>query len=527
MAEERFSLLRTRFNRPLRRQSSLSTTEVVVFIAYLLLNLGCVLLMTVSLMVGIVGVVAINLLVFLLLRPQLVVPLYVLIAGPSVIIPLGTSGVLSRLYGGILLLALLIVIGCLRIFSSHDKFKPTSPSDRKPLLPASLIVPLIAVVLVGLASIIYSWLNPDPTVVYSFRHANVPLILVNAMEMALLLGLPLLLFALPGLIRTSRDVELIVRAFIGIGILYALGTIFAMPLGLYSQEVILGNTRPQVFGEVSSALGMLLVLFASIALGQALYAQTQAASFFYYLCTAIFGMAVIMSLGRESWLALGLSILIIITFRTKNISALSVLVLLLPLMFIPGVTDFFNPDKVYGIDRLIMWQDAFNIWQQHPYFGVGAGNYQFFDVTYGLDVGGFAHNQLLEVLAEMGVQGLFCLLWSIIAIGRFTFRRFQTARTSQGKAITIAYIGCYFALILGLFFGDSFLPSVALAGGTYALIWVSYFWLPLGLVLTLPQWEKSEHEPDQLPQTAANTYSDDLCSLQGASQAATGRRSRP
>jgi O-antigen ligase len=508
MAEERISPVEARFIGPLRRQSLPPTAVVIIFIGYLLLNMGFVLLMTNSLMLGIIGVIVINLLIFLILKPQWVIPLYVLVAGPSVVIPLGTTGILSRLFGGTLMLVLVILIGCGRVLTSQRKSERTYPPDRDSLLPASLIVPLVAIVVIGLASIIYSWLNPDPAVVYSFRNADVPLILINGMEMALLLGLPILLLALPGLIQTRRDVQRVVNAFIGIGMLYALGTIFAGPLGLYSQQVILGNARPQVFGQVSSALGMLLVLFTCIALGKALYAQTRVESFCYYLCTVIFSIAVIMSLGRESWLSLGLSVLVMIGLRTKNLSVLSILFIFLPLLFTPGVADFFNPEKVYGFDRLIMWQDAITIWRQHPYFGVGAGYYQFFDITYGINVGGFAHNQLLEVLAEMGIPGLLCLLWSIVAIGRFAFRRFQVARTSQGKAVTIAYMGCYVALILGLFFGDSFLPSVALAGGTYALIWISYFWLPLGLVFTLPGWEKSAGEQDMLPvATASSIYS--------------------
>lgn len=509
MAEERISPGRAGFTGFLRRQSLPPAAVLMIFITYVLLNMGCVLLMTYSLMPGIIGVIAINLLIILFLWPQWVIPLYVLAAGPSVAVPLGTTGIISRLFGGTLLLILLVVIGCVRLLTSQRKFDGPYLSGRDRLLPASLIVPLVAIAVIGLTSIIDSWLNPDPAVVYSFRHADVPLILVNAMELALLLGLPTLLMALPGLIQTMHDVQRIVNAFIGIGLVYALGTIFAGPLGLNSQEVILGNTRPQVFGQVSSALGMLLVLFTCIALGKALYARTREASLCYWLCTLIFSIAVIMSLGRESWLSLGLSVLVMTSLRTKNLSILFVLVIFLPLMFTPGLSDFFDPNKVYGFDRLIMWQDAITIWRQHPFFGVGAGYYQFFDITYGTNVGGFAHNQLLEVLAEMGIQGLICLLWSIVSIGRFAFRRFQAARTSQGKAITIAYMGCFAALILGLFFGDSFLPSVALAGGTYAMIWISYFWLPLGLVATMPRWEKSACEQDMLPvATASTTYNE-------------------
>lgn len=527
MVEERFSPVGTRFIGFLRRQSLPPIAEVIVFTAYFLLSMGCVLLMTNSLVLGIVGVSVINLLIFLILRPRWAVPLYVLIAGPSIAIPLGTTGTLSRFYAGTLMLALLMVIGCVRVLTSQRKSEPTSPQDRNLSLPVSIIVPLVALVFAGLASIINSWLNPDPAVVYSFRHADVPLILVNVMEMALLLGLPVLIIALPGLIQTRREVQWTMRVLIGIGMLYALGTIFAEPLGLSSQGgMILGNARPVVLGQVSSGLGMLLVFFTCIALGKALYSSTRIASFCWWLCALIFGISVIMSFGREAWLSLGLSVLAMICFRTKNISVLFILAAFLPLIFNPDVTNFFNPDKVYGLDRLTMWQDAITIWQQHLYFGVGAGNYQFFDIAYGTDVGGVAHNQFLEVLAEMGVQGLLCLLWSLAAIGWWALQRFLAATTRQGKAIALAYLGYYVTFILGGFFTESFLPSAAAGGGTSYMIVASYHWLLLGLVLTIPQWEKSASEQDMLPQAVATTTcSGDPYSHQGASKSVAGRRS--
>jgi len=316
------------------------------------------------------------------------------------------------------------------------------------------------------------------------------------MEIVMLLGLPAIVMVAPGLVRTMRDLKLIVQALIGLGMLYALGTIFAGPLGLLSQDVILGYTRPLVFGETSSILGMLLVLFTCIALGQALYANSRAASLGWWLCTLIFSCAVIMTFGRESWIGLFLSILGMIGFRTKHLSILLILQVFLLLLFIPGVSDFFNPEKVYGIDRLIIWQDAIAIWHRQPYFGVGAGNYQFFDIAYGTDVAGVAHNQFLEVMAEMGVQGLLCLLWSLVAIARCMFQGFAAATTRQGKAIALACIGYYITAIFGGFFTDSFLPSVAGAGGTYSMLWISYPWLLLGLVLAIPRWERSACKQD-------------------------------
>lgn len=455
---------------------------VILFIGYLSLNAGLAFLIGTSPLLGIIGTMMINLVILLFLVPSWAIPFYILVAAPSIVIPLGT-GILSRFFVGNLVLALLVVVGFAHTITTRRK-------AAQPLLPASLLLPLIAVALVGLSSIIYARTHPDPGVVYSFPHASVPLTLVNITEMLLLLGLPAVLVSIPGLIQTIRGVKWIIWAFVGLGMLYAFGTIFAGPLGLYSDEVILGNRRPQVFGATSSILGMLLVFFACIGLSQALYARARAASLCWWLFTITSSIAVIMSFGRQSWIALVLSGLVIIGLRTRNLLVLLLVPGFLLLLLIPGVSEFFNPQEVYGIDRLIMWQDALAIWQRHLYFGVGAGNYQFFDIAYGIDVGGVAHNQFLEVLAEMGIQGLLCLLWSLAATGRFALQRFNAATTALGKAIALAYLGYYTAYVFGGFFGDFFLPSVAGAGGTMALAWVSYHWLLLGLVLTIPRWEQ-------------------------------------
>jgi O-antigen ligase len=272
--------------------------------------------------------------------------------------------------------------------------------------------------------------------------------------------------------------------------LYSLGTIFAGPLGFYSQQSILSIRRPQVFGSSSSNLGLLLVFFVCVAFGQALYTKRRGAALGWWLLTFIFCIAVVLSFGRTAWLTLCLSALVMLSLYTRNIAILPFILVLLLLSFIPGVSDFFNPGKVYGSDRLIMWQDAIDIWLRHPSFGIGAGNYQFFDLAYGKDIGGVAHNQYLEVLAEMGVQGLLCLLWSILVTGYLAFKRFRSATTALGKAFALSYMGYYIGLIFFGFFGDSFLPSVAGAGGTAAIIEASYNWFLFGVVLTIPQWER-------------------------------------
>src|SRR5207237_5552901 len=118
-----------------------------------------------------------------------------------------------------------------------------------------------------------------------------------------------------GMVHTRKDAQWMIGAYIGIGSLYALGTIFAGPLHLYSQEVILGVQRPEVFGSASSNLGIRNVLFTCLAFGQILYARKGPARLWFGLLTCIFATAVVMSFGRESWIGLFLAVCVILGFR--------------------------------------------------------------------------------------------------------------------------------------------------------------------------------------------------------------------
>ena len=474
-----------RFSFPTRSSLVLSPAAVgSMLIIYILLTVGLAFLTGLSPLLALIGACGINFTVLLFLRPRLALPFYVLIAGPTLALPLGSSGILARLYIGNVLFALIVGIWLLRTVSPGHK------SGQRPL-ELRLVVPLVCVIFIGFISIVYWRLFPEPNVSYSFRHAaDVPITLVNLAEMSLLIGILLLILIVPSFIRTVRDVQWMIRSYIGIGLLYALGTIFAAPLNLYSSSVILGFTRPEVVGLVSGSLGMMLALFSCMALSQTLYARRPIVRLWWGILSFLFALSVVMCFTRDAWIMLFVSVWVIISARFKNWFVLLIPLVLVLLLSLTPVSDFFDPSKVYGFDRLTMFQDAFNIWQRHPFLGVGAGNYQFFDIAYGTDVGGVAHSQYLEILAEMGVPGLLCFLWLVVVMGQTTLKHFNTATSHMGKTLALAYLGFYAGLIALGFFGDPMLPSVAGAGGTFAFVIVAYPWLIFGLVLSIPNWDK-------------------------------------
>lgn len=461
----------------------------ITFIISIIIGLSLTFLISLNLIMGLSIVVSIILIVVFLMWSEFALPIYILLAGPTMIFAASSSGILSRLYLGDLLFVLIISIWLLKELSSKSKIRWSNKS---------ILLPLICIALIGLVSIIFSHLSPDLRVTYAFAHSDVPLILVNGVEMFLLISLPLFILIVPTMVRTLRDARWMIGAYMVVGLPYALGTIFAGPLHLYSQQVILGVQRPEIFGISSSNLGILNVLFACLALGQMLYAKKEATRLGLGLLTGIFAGGVVMAFGRESWIGLLIGVWLILWLRFKNPLALLLpLIILLPLPLIfPDIINFFNPTKVYGADRITIWQDAIAIWQHSPYLGVGAGNFQFFDLTYGTEVAGVAHNQFLGVLAEMGVQGLACLLLVITMIGRAAFKHFNSAISDTGKAISLAYLGYFAALLFATFFTDSFIPSTAAAGGTGPFILMSYSWLFLGLVLSIPNWDREAADLD-------------------------------
>lgn len=459
-----------------------SAAMIVILTVYLALSVGLAFVMPFFPPLGLIGALVINLIVLFFVRSRLAFPLYIIVSGPSVAFSLSSSGILSHLYIGNMLFVLVVSIWILQTVLPQRK-------SGQRLIEPGLLAPFVAVIIIGLISIIYSRFFPDPNVPYVYPHSNAPLILVNLSEMAILIGLPMFLIVVPGIVRTVSDVRWVIGAYTFAGLMYALGTIFAAPLGLYSKEVILGIRRPEVFGSVSSALGTLILLFTSIAFGRALYSRTVRRRIFWGIFSLIFSIGVIMTLGRESWIGLFLTVLIMVAVRTKNWSVLLVLLAPLVLLLIPGVSDFFDPSKTYGSDRLKIWQDAIYIWQRSPYMGIGAGNYQFFDRFYGHDKVGIAHNQYLQFLAEMGVQGLLCIIWVIIVVGLKALKSFNTARTDLSKSIALAFLGFYVSLVVAGFFTGSFIPSAAVGGGTGPFVEASYRWLFLGLVLSAPKWE--------------------------------------
>lgn len=139
-----------------------------------------------------------------------------------------------------------------------------------------------------------------------------------------------------------------------------------------------------------------------------------------------------------------------------------------------------------GAGRTDLWSAAWNAYQHHPWFGIGAGNFQSHSLTLleqtpGVDIkaqyvqqGRLVHNSYLEALTELGPVGLILLVLVIALTAWCLWRVFTRARALKDDTIRIVAATLMLAL-LGLAISMGFL-SIALN---------KPLWIIVGLALAL------------------------------------------
>jgi O-antigen ligase len=154
---------------------------------------------------------------------------------------------------------------------------------------------------------------------------------------------------------------------------------------------------------------------------------------------------------------------------------------------------FYNPDEVYGFERIYYYATALRLFVTHPLLGVGAGNYQFFDRSYeGEAAGGIAHNQFLTLAAETGLVGILFFLWLLLAL-----LRIRKQLRSPGMALGDSYnwvrvAGSAFLLvwIAECFFQEGFFATAAAGGGMHVMTVIVFPWIFIGVLLAMRNSEQ-------------------------------------
>ncbi|MBM3254847.1 MAG: hypothetical protein FJZ08_00910 [Candidatus Omnitrophica bacterium] len=165
--------------------------------------------------------------------------------------------------------------------------------------------------------------------------------------------------------------------------------------------------------------------------------------FFVYLCLSG-------KLGRKQIVVLcGLAALIALFFILRSLTP----------------KEYLKP-TFSAMMRLNYWKETWGIIKDHPFTGVGLGN---FNLVYSR----YAHNSYLQFWAETGILGIIGLLWLVYAIFAYGFKK--SFRDSGSERINLWLLLAGSAFLLDNLTNFSFfLPEVS-------LIW----WVILGCMLTL------------------------------------------
>lgn len=193
--------------------------------------------------------------------------------------------------------------------------------------------------------------------------------------------------------------------------------------------------------------------------------------------------ALIFNAVRGAWIAALLVILIYPFLRLKVstlIKVIPMIILILSILYstVPFIharaLSTFNTNDQSRIERILLWDDSWKMFIDHPLVGVGVSNFEEIHLARYLSPDateklGHAHNNFLHILAENGLLGFigFCGMF-----GYFLFYLYQNGFKKNNPVVLGVFLATISLLIQGLTefnFGDSAV--------------IRMFWFNLGLAV--------------------------------------------
>jgi len=396
------------------------------------------------------------------------------------------TGALARLYPGNVAIGIFLLAWLSRNTSSSPKsLFPTTVLNR----------PLVGLALVAPISMLLSRLHPDPEVTYAYPHSDVSWATAQISQLVLLAATLCIPFAVAAAIKRWKDVETVVMI---VAVVVAIGTLLTaggLIFGFGGSYAILGVTRAYWEQPWDSSMEPLTALCLPFLYAGVLFGR-RSVSRYWFMCVlfALCLVGLVLTFSRETWL-LGFCGLLLVSaawFRSRVnpvFGLLIVIVVSVVIVFsavIGLVSSFYNPDDVYGFERIYYYATALQLFTTHPLLGVGAGNYQFFDRSYeGKAAGGIAHNQFLTMGAETGLVGLVLLLWLVLALFKLRRQLRFLGEPGGDSHDWVKVAGSAFLLvwIAECFFQEAFFATAAAGGGMHVMTVIVYPWVFLGVLL--------------------------------------------
>ncbi len=341
---------------------------------------------------------------------------------------------------------------------------------------------------------------------------------VSLKELPLFLAGPLLYFVITNSINDERQINRILNVLLIIGTLFGIYGIFQYN-GIDFSFWILNIGRQQVFGLFGNVnyFAEYLIVPLPIAVSLFFASRNKFKKILLLIAILAMGASLIVTFARGSYLSFGVSLIfmffLFLISRGKNfiknnkkifITILVVIIITTFLFVVPtplnksgtviskiksriSVTQF---ARDYSIKRRItIWKFTGMMIKDHPLLGSGIGTYKYNTLRYqaeffaqgenrSLYPHGFAdkaHNEYLQLWAELGIIGLGIFIWLIISYFRFGLKILRKIKDEYRQGIIIGLMGAIIAVLVdGIFGFPLHLPAT-----------IVLFWLVLELTVAV------------------------------------------
>ena len=264
-------------------------------------------------------------------------------------------------------------------------------------------------------------------------------------------------FCICSLVNSEKRFRVVLMTII---LSYFSSAIQAIYLYFHSNDVF-ARIGGSAFGPNYFAIGLLP--FIAISFFGIASQKNKMMKFFLFFISATLTGALISTFSRGGLIGLGFIFIVgILRSRRKILAIFLSIVLLVGIFYVTPdyvwqrfqetkiEADYHSPDVDSTKRRFLLMKAAWEMFLDHPVFGVGVGNYYYKCTDYQPIYAGRAHSMYLEILAEMGFVGFLLFLLMLINILKRLRVLICKKHYLQSYSLGI-YIGFFAFLISAIF----------------------------------------------------------------------------
>jgi O-antigen ligase len=144
-----------------------------------------------------------------------------------------------------------------------------------------------------------------------------------------------------------------------------------------------------------------------------------------------------------------------------------------PDALIRRLTNLSAPGEISTVTRLNIWADTFRLIESYPVFGCGAGAYESamhrYQTAAPLNTVDYAHNDYLQLLAELGIPGVVILGAGLFALVKKNIRDARRLSNSDARYLSIAAL----AAIVGILVHSAADFNLYIPANAFAVAWIA------------------------------------------------------